>query len=145
MSKAVQEFREVLSIKASSVTASNPRIHRALLPLHHWLVRDRAAASHCSQSNDTSAVEALRRRSRRSLLCTIPTGTLSWDGMQTSTPLVELSFGENPWASDRDLSLQEEDEDSPPQRWFEYLPVCGTHVCGNSERQGLAPLTILPQ
>jgi len=66
--------------------------------------------------------------------------------MQTSTtPLVELSLGENPWGLDRDVSLQEEDDDLPPQRWFEYVPVCGTPVCEGSERQELASLTALSQ
>ena len=35
MHKAVRECREVLSVKALSVAASNPRICRASLPLHH--------------------------------------------------------------------------------------------------------------
>jgi len=70
---------------------------------------------------------------------------LSWDEMQTSTPLAQLSFGEDPWTSDRDLSLQEEEEeDSPPERWFDYFPVCGTPVYENSQRQGHAPLTTHP-
>jgi len=46
--------------------------------------------------------------------------------MERSTPLVQFSLGENPWTSERDMSLQEEDEDSPPRRWFDYFPVCGT-------------------
>jgi len=54
-----------------------------------------------------------------------------WDAisrgtMERPTPLVQFSFGENPWTSERDMSLQEEDEDSPPRRWFDYFPVCGT-------------------
>jgi len=65
--------------------------------------------------------------------------------METPTPLVQLSFGENPWTLERDMSLQEEDEDPPPQRWFDYFPVCGTLVFEHSEGQRVAPLTTFPQ
>lgn len=53
--------------------------------------------------------------------------------METPTPLVQLSLGENPWTLERDVSLQEEEEDSPPKRWFDYLPVCGALAFGYSE------------
>ena len=45
--------------------------------------------------------------------------------MENSTPLVQLSLQENPWTLERDPSLEDEDEDSPPKRWFDYFPVCG--------------------
>lgn len=37
------------------------------------------------------------------------------------------------------MSLQEEDEDSPPQRWFDYFPVCGTPAHEDSGRWRLTP------
>ncbi|KAF9777555.1 DHHC palmitoyltransferase-domain-containing protein [Thelephora terrestris] len=42
--------------------------------------------------------------------------------METASPLVQLSIGENPWHSNP--SFEEDDEDSPPKRWFHYFPVC---------------------
>lgn len=65
--------------------------------------------------------------------------------MESPTPLVPLSFGENPWTSERDMSLQEEDEDSPPKRWFDYFPVCGTLLFEHPGGQRVASLTTLPQ
>ena len=84
------------------------------------------------------------------LLPTTPTGTpLLWYEMETSTPLVQLPLGENPWTSERDPYLEEEDEDRPPRRWFRYFPVCGTLAFGTRDVSpsipGLVSLTILPQ
>ena len=48
--------------------------------------------------------------------------------MESSTPLVQLSLEENPWSSERNPSLQgseDEEDSSPGNRWFDYLPVCG--------------------